>query len=147
MTAEMIGAEVIILDSKGHPGAVGRKGIIVEQSKNCLFVASSNALSPKQAHINSVGVTTKRKLNQLLEINTVETVGGGENSSAVSLLEQEKIKIFRVVRINTVLGIILPVTVNRYPNSAIGTNSDISVSQNICVLYGNKILPSYTTGK
>lgn len=136
MTAELVGAEVIVLDSKDSCKVVGRKGVVVEQSMNCLFLACST--SPAEEAISNTPNSAAAYVH--------------ENDSAASMIPPGWCaKMYRIVRNASVLGVMLPVTVDRAPvdldslskGSRMSDSSDGragSVSQNVCVLYGSQFL-------
>lgn len=147
MTAEMVGAEVIILDSKGHKRTIGIKGVVIEQSKNCYFIAGSKNCPPP-VDVKPVPESgRKRKSDQMCDEMSSHKIEAASKSASSPVL-----KIHRIIKDCTVVGIILPVTVNRPSYIADASSAkDASlisktylmtadISQNICILHGKKFV-------
>ena len=141
MTAEMIGAEIIVLDSKAQKNSIGIKGIVVDQSKNCFFVA---ALDDRTQKTDASAFSAKKK--RKIDINSDIEIGSSRQSGniVVSSVPQDHVKIFRVLKDTSAVGVILPVTITRATAPTTNADSGNDVSQNICILHGNKILANYS---
>ena len=129
MTAELVGAEIIVLDSKGFQNTVGIKGVVIEQSANCLFVVASKRTSCEQV----VTVGSKRKYDQMISSSDVNEPYGDNDKKSIDR------KMIRVVLNAAVIGVLLPVDVHRVTTD-LGDTQTNEISQNICVIYGSKFL-------
>jgi hypothetical protein len=113
---------------------VGKKGVIVEQSKNCIFIVCSDTPIAENKQDEKVG--EKRKFDEMSEDDELDQ---GRSKPQDSVIGSQKI--YRVIKESSVLGIILPVTVSKTGSDG-SSSSTSEVSQNICVLYGSKFLPA-----
>jgi hypothetical protein len=126
MTAEMMGAEVIVLDSKSCKGQIGLKGIVTSVTQNS-FILSPRPASERQLSSESESAT-KGAVPRNHEGSNPPSKKQRTTGSDVTLP-------FRVIKDDSVIGVFLP--------QQKGLKAT-DVEPMMCVIHGKRFMPHAT---
>lgn len=164
MTAELVGAEVIVLDSRGARGQVGMKGIVTSATPNSLVIHPRPVFSFdwQQRQQAEEQPLVKNNASSSSATNTSTTTGTTKSTTTDGTkrqridnnnLSKETTPLpFRLIRDDSVLGILLPqqkgAAANKTLNNSKGTsnNTDANTTAQgeplMCIIHGKRFMPN-----
>lgn len=137
MTAELVGAEIIVLDSKGSKSLIGKKGIVTNQSTNCLFIVcpDEKVVVKRGSEDNELTLKKRKRLDEdteevkKKELEPDRGISLNESNNTAGNGDQKdkpRGKLFRVVKDDSIIGVILPITIDKKKNS-VQIDSDVGL--------------------
>jgi hypothetical protein len=134
MTAEMTGAEVVVLDARSCRGQIGLKGIVISATQNSFIICPRPAL---EWHQLSEPVM-KRKSNSGLAKDEESIPPSKRPRHGTDDAKADTPLPFRLIKDDSVIGVFLPQQKGQTPPDA---------EPMMCVIHGKRFMPHATVNR